>query len=109
MQQLDKDYLYVLKYGLYRARDAAYEPSNERVIRETEHIHEIPTLIGDDNIHRHLDYLIRMRGMYLEWYREHRPDLLAGVQAIFAPAWTRMAKEVERVARPLGLWPVDDR
>jgi hypothetical protein len=106
MEQLDKDYLYILKHGLLRARDAAYEPTNERVKRETEHLHEIPTLIGEENLHRHIDYLIRMRGMYMEWYRENRPDMLPEIRSVFYPAWTRMAVEVRRVAQPLGIWPV---
>jgi len=99
MERLDPDYLYILKYGLLRARDAAYEATIDRVRVETEHLHEIPTLIGDANLYRHYDYLVRMRVQYLDWYRAHRPEMLEEVQHRFGAVWQRMADELVKAKR----------
>jgi hypothetical protein len=99
METLDRDYLYILKYGLLRARDASYEPTTDRVRQETEHLHVIPTLIGESNLYRHYDYLRRIRVAYLDWHRAHRPELLGEIEAMFGPAWKRMAEELIRAKK----------
>ena len=92
MSELDGLYLSLLRYGLLLIRDAAWLGNAEWAKAEAEHLHEIPTLIGEDNVHRHLDYLRRKRLVYLEFVESaNLPDLNTGVDTYYRPVWRQMA------------------
>jgi hypothetical protein len=103
MYDLDRDYREILKHCLRFAREASREPTLARVQQEIEHLHEIPGLIGDANVLRHYDYLKRIRGAYLGWLRENRPELEAAVVSQLQPIWQRMADHITPLLKD-GRW-----
>jgi hypothetical protein len=53
----DRAYLDILRHGLVLLRNFACGGRLEFCPVEAEHLHEIPTLIGEANEHRHAYYL----------------------------------------------------
>lgn len=65
----DRAYLNLLHYGLVLLRIFARGGRLEFSPIEAEHLHEIPTLIGETNEHRHVYYLRGTRALYLQQLR----------------------------------------
>jgi hypothetical protein len=65
----DKAYLDLLHSGLVLLRNFARGGRLEFCPVEAEHLHEIPTLIGETNERRHVYYLRGTRGLYLQQLR----------------------------------------
>ncbi len=89
----DRAYLDLLHFGLVQLRNFA---GNGRRLEfcpiEAEHLHEIPTLIGDDNEHRHLHYLRGTRELYLQQLRVLGDALyLEGVSIWYTGPWRVLA------------------
>jgi hypothetical protein len=66
----DRAYLDILHRGLCLLRNFACGGRLEFCPLEGEHLHEIPTLIGEANESRHVYYLRGTRGLYLQQLRE---------------------------------------
>jgi hypothetical protein len=66
MTERDLIYLQILHVGLLRLRDAARLGYVEYCANEAEHLHNVPSLIGETNEHRHEFYLEKERPYYLE-------------------------------------------
>jgi hypothetical protein len=91
VSELDALYLELLRYGLLLLRDAVWLGDVEWAKAETQHLHEIPTLIGDDNVHRHVDYMQRIRVDYVKFVKgSDRPELNTGVATYYYPVWRQM-------------------
>ena len=67
MDALDRIYWDILKAGLIAVRDAGANGDTARCRAEAEHIHNIPSLIGEQNIQRHIYYATVERQRYLDW------------------------------------------
>lgn len=65
----DRAYLDLIRYGLVLLRNSARGGRLEFCPVEAEHLHEVPTLIGEANEGRHLYYLSGTRALYLEQLR----------------------------------------
>jgi hypothetical protein len=65
----DRAYLEILHFGLVLLRNFACGGRLEFTPIEAEHLHEIPTLIGEANEQRHTYYLCGTRGLYLQQLR----------------------------------------
>ncbi len=70
IQPRDRAYLDLLHHGLVFLRNFSFGGRVELWRIEAEHLHEIPTLIGEANEHRHIYYLRGTRELYLEQLRE---------------------------------------
>ncbi len=66
----DKAYLRMLRCGLVMLRNTAHTDRIDLCRIEAEHLHEIPTLVGEPNERRHEYYLRGTRELYLESLRE---------------------------------------
>lgn len=66
----DRAYLDILHYGLVLLRNFARGGRLEFCPVEAEHLHEMPTLIGEENERRHVYYLRGTRSLYLSQLRE---------------------------------------
>ena len=66
----DKAYLSLLHCGLVMLRNIAHSGQIDLCRIEAEHLHEIPTLVGEPNETRHEYYLRGTRGLYLQSLRE---------------------------------------
>src|SRR5436309_2356627 len=92
MKELDPLYLSLLHWGLISVRNASYAGDINWCRAEAEHLHEIPTLIGDENIFRHFDYARRMRRIFLSWLEQaNNPELKKFVDDLYCPIWKKMA------------------
>ena len=103
----DKAYLDLLHSGLVLLRNFARGGRLEFCPVEAEHLHEIPTLIGETNERRHVYYLRGTRGLYLQqlralgdaayleqvsiWYSGPW-RVLADVAGMRLPAWDQEAE-----------------
>ena len=66
----ERAYLELLQHGLVRVRNVAYAGQVDLCQIEADHLHNIPTLIGESNEHRHVYYIVQERGLYLQRLRE---------------------------------------
>jgi hypothetical protein len=65
----DRAYLDLLHYGLVLLRNFTSGGRLEFAPVESEHLHEVPTLIGEENERRHVYYLRGTRSLYLQQLR----------------------------------------
>jgi hypothetical protein len=115
IQPRDRAYLDILRYGLILLRNFACGGRLEFCPVEAEHLHEIPTLIGEINEHRHVYYLRGTRELYLQQLRELGDaayleqvsiwyaspwQVLAEAAGMRLPAWDQ---EVEGLAPDFGV------
>jgi hypothetical protein len=66
----DQAYLDLLHRGLVLLRNFAHGGQVELCRIEADHLHNIPTLLGESNQHRHEYYIRGERGLYLQRLRE---------------------------------------
>jgi hypothetical protein len=91
MKELDKIYLEILRSGLVAIRDAADSGDLHRCKAEAEHLHNLPSLLGEQNKERHLYYVSTERTAYLEWVLStKRRDLMEFVSMAYFPYWQEM-------------------
>jgi uncharacterized protein (TIGR02996 family) len=69
VQARERAYLDILHHGLVRVRDFAYAGQTQLCEIEADHLHNIPTLLGETNESRHVFYIMQERGLYLERLR----------------------------------------
>jgi hypothetical protein len=58
MSKLDATYIKIMHRGLLSIRTAARNGDVEQCEAEAEYLHNIPSLIGEENIERHLFHVI---------------------------------------------------
>jgi hypothetical protein len=91
MESLDALYWRILQSGLISIRDAAGEGDLARCRAEAEHIHNIPSLISEENVNRHIYYAMQEREAYIEWVLSTgRKDLCERALLVFAGEWEAM-------------------
>ncbi len=104
----DEAYLSILARGIVEIRNLLYGSSPrpfthefDRVVLhgelaaiEAEHLHNIPTLIGEENKHRHAYYLDAERGLYearLKELGEPGEEYWAKMNQLYEEAWHVLA------------------
>ena len=75
MTERDSIYVQILHHGLLRIRDSAALGHLDYCIVESEHLHNVPSLIGEINEERHLYYFSQERAHYLEHVDHSIPGL----------------------------------
>jgi hypothetical protein len=92
LQPRDRAYLDLLHNGLVLLRNFAHGGRVKLCRVEAEHLHEIPTLIGEANEFRHEYYLRATRGLYLQQLRElGATEYLEQLAIWYTPAWRVLA------------------
>ena len=89
MDERDEIYVQILHFALMVLHNHPKAEHAGYCAIEVEHIHNIPSLIGESNEHRHAYYLRAERGLYLE--RVDRS--LSGVKFLlnrYAELWSRL-------------------
>lgn len=66
MSERDQIYACILEQGLLRLRDSALLGLIEYCAIEAEHLHNLPSLLGESNERRHEYYFEKERPFYLE-------------------------------------------
>lgn len=96
MDSLDKCYVRILTAGLIAIRDAAKVENISRCHFESEHIHNIPSLIREVNVNRHLYYLAYERTSYINWaLSQNDHELMAFIENNYMQEWKRIEQEIE--------------
>jgi hypothetical protein len=96
MNEFDVIYLKILHHGLRAIRDATFASDLDWVRAESEHLHNLPSLIGESNIHRHLYYASKEKGAYLRWvYSGSRRDVIDFVESFYARNWEELDKALQ--------------
>ena len=91
MESLDALYWNILKSGLISTCAAAGEGDLSRCRAEAEHIHNIPSLIGEQNVARHLYYATQEREAYIQWLLStNRKELREHALLVFGSEWQQM-------------------
>lgn len=91
MNELDKVYLLLLYSGLVAIRNAAERGDLEHCRIESEHLHEIPSLIGELNMYRHMCYATQARVSYLRWAAQtDRESVRELVTYFYAGPWKQL-------------------
>jgi len=75
MTERDAIYVQILHHGLLRIRDSAALGHIQYCAIESEHLHNIPSLIGETNEERHLYYFSQERTHYIEHVDRSLPGL----------------------------------
>lgn len=96
MESLDQIYLEILEAGILAVRNAAGDGELSYCRAEAEHIHNIPTLIGEDNIERHNYYYNAERVDYLNWLNSKgSEEAKQWILERYLSAWEKMGKILE--------------
>ncbi len=66
MRTRDEVYVDILTFGLIHIRNAAYSGDARACEIEADHLHNLPSLIGETNELRHQYYYEKERTLYLE-------------------------------------------
>ena len=75
MTERDAIYVQILHHGLLRIRDSAALGHLQYCAIESEHLHNIPSLVGETNEKRHEHYFDKERNYYLERLDRTIPNL----------------------------------
>ena len=93
---LDQIYLEILKAGILAVRNAAHDGELSYCRAEADHIHNIPSLIGEDNIERHNYYYNAERVDYLKWLNSNgSEEAKQWILKRYLKAWEEMGKILE--------------
>ena len=107
MNERDSIYREILRAGFESLRGAIEEGNLERCKAETDHLHNIPSLLGHEDETAHLHYLAMERAEYIKWISNAgRKDLLLFVKHQYWDRWSKLekiAKWSEHLADPN--WP----
>ena len=75
MTDRDEIYIQILEYGLIALKNAAITGNVKYWATEAEHLHNVPSLIGDSNEFRHRYYFDQERVAYLESVDRSIPEI----------------------------------
>ena len=90
MKPLDYLYIEIMRLGLILLRNAVDSGNNEWSRQEVEHLHEVPSLVGNPNPSHHLAYWNMSQGSYREWIQRQDPDLQDCILAFYESTWAKM-------------------
>src|SRR5262245_16329231 len=92
VQSREQAYLDLLHRGLVLLRNFAHAGNAELCRVEADHLHNIPTLLHEDNEHRHEYYIQGERGLYLQRLRElGAAEYLEQVAISYSEPWRVLA------------------
>jgi hypothetical protein len=97
MTARDRIYVEILRFALPQMRDAAEAGMVKYCAIEAEHIHNIPSLIGESNENRHTYYLNVERAYYLE-----RVDTQLPLVQMLLRRYRELWSELEAIAAAVG-------
>ena len=93
----DSYYAQLLHRGFLVLRQAIDSGSKEWIHAEMEHLHNIPSLIGEANINRHRYYWDQERRAYTGWIQEHGSDEAhSRMRTYYEPIWEEMIEPMEQ-------------
>lgn len=100
MNELDDIYLKILDRGLSSLKSAAKAEDWAHCVALSEYLHNIPSLIKEGNIKRHIYHISEEKGRYLKWvHSSNDEDLLYKVGILYFDLWDKINKLLESDGR----------
>jgi hypothetical protein len=94
MTERDTIYVEILHHGLLRIRNSAALGDLQYCAIESEHLHNLPSLIGETNEARHLYYFNHERTYFLERVDRSLPGM-DFILARYVELWKRLIQIIE--------------
>ncbi len=96
MNDLDAIYRELLKLGFIVLRQASDAHDLEWLAAEIELLHNVPSLIGENNPRRHAYFWHKERVAYLEWVLAPGRELQRSrMETYYEPLWKEMESHIE--------------
>lgn len=94
MSELEKIYIHILRVGFVVLRQAIDSGDSEWLSAEIEMLHNIPSLIGEENPERHRYYWMVERPHHVAWAESHKPDeARKRIRTYYEPIWDELKKQ----------------
>jgi hypothetical protein len=98
---LQKSYASILTLGLIALRNAAFNNDIDRCKIESEHLHNVPSLLNESNINRHLYYFNQERVNYIKSTKAHGKEMgheeCTYTIKQYMPHWEIILSELSRI------------
>ena len=99
-EQLDTYYAELLSLGFVVLRQAAHSECDEWLDAELEMLHNVPTLLGEENFERHRYYWFSERQHYIDWASAPgRDEAKSRMLTYYEPIWRKMEPLVAELIR----------
>jgi hypothetical protein len=107
MRDLDALYAQLLQAGFVALRQAIESGDQEWVHAELELLHNVPSLLGEDNIERHRYFWFKERAHYTEWVSAAgRDEAKSRMLTSYEPIWDELQPLIDRpIGKPKGVSP----
>jgi hypothetical protein len=100
MNELDRFYIKLLWVGFLVLRHAIDSKNQSWINAEYQLLHNIPSLIGEQNLRRHRYFWEKERMAYINWMSASGGEsMLSDMRTFHEPAWEEMASTIEGVIR----------
>ena len=93
MNQLDALYVKLLSLGFVVLRQAVRSGDSDWIDAELEMLHNVPSLLGEENIERHRYYWFTERQHYIDWASE-RELPKSRMLTYYEPVWSAMEPHI---------------
>jgi hypothetical protein len=88
MDELDRLYARLLQVGLLVLRQAIESGNQEWARAEAEFLHNVPSLLGEDNVERHRYFWNEERNYYLDWINTRgSEESRSRMRTFYEPIW----------------------
>jgi hypothetical protein len=101
MTQLESLYAEMLGVGFLVLRQAVESGNRDWINAEFELLHNVPSLMGEDNKERHRYFWSRERARYVDWVSgPGRDEARSRMLTYYDPIWTEMEPLVKQLLEP---------
>lgn len=103
MAELDPIYARLLQVGFVVLKQAAHSGNRAWLEAELEMLHNVPSLLGEENVERHQYYWFSERTNYIEWVsRSGDEEVKSRMRTFYEPIWQEMESLVIELAVGVG-------
>jgi hypothetical protein len=104
MNDLDALYARLLHLGFSILKEAAHAGDREWLNAELEMLHNVPSLLGVENIERHRYFWFSERQVYIDWASvPGRDRAKSRMLTFYAPIWQEMEPLIAEMLQPHGV------
>ena len=91
MSELDRLYARLMQVGFLVLRQAIDSENADWIRAEIELLHNIPSLLGEENFERHRYFWTHERDQYLNWLLSHgSAEARSRMRTYYEPLWKEM-------------------
>lgn len=99
MDELDTLYARLLSLGFVVLKQAARSGNRDWLEAELEMLHNVPSLLGEENAERHRYYWFSERTHYIDWVCQSGDDeAISRMKTYYQPIWDEMEPLISELA-----------